>query len=104
MKKLVRRAYGLCSNDYYLGCKLQNQLKVFHELYDCPIWVINKFLKEFQSKQNETTPIATTNGEKNKNLKKPLVNIGFCVPRSLGLRPPSRQPSALKMLQEQIYE
>ena len=30
---------------------------------DYPIWVINKVFKEFQSKQNETTPIATGNEE-----------------------------------------
>ena len=36
-------------------------VKVFDEHNDYPIWVINKIFKEFQSKQNETTPTFTNN-------------------------------------------
>ena len=50
LKTLVRRAYDVCSSDYYLGFELQHLKKVFQEQTDCPIWVINKVFKEFQSK------------------------------------------------------
>ena len=63
LEALVRRAYDVCSSDYYLGCELQHLNKVFHKQNDYLIWVINKMFKEFQSKQNETAPIATGNEE-----------------------------------------
>ena len=63
LKTLVRCAYDVCSKDYYLGCELQHLKKVFYEQNDYPIWVY------------ETAPIATGNEERNKNVKKPLVNI-----------------------------
>ena len=74
-KTLVRRAYDLCSSDYYFSCKIQHLVKVFHKQNDYPIWIINKVSKEFESKQNETTPIPATNEEPKNNLKKKLVNI-----------------------------
>ena len=77
MKTLVRRAYDICSSDYHLDCELQHLKKVFHEQNDYPIWVINKVFKEFQSKQNETTPIATSNKERNNNVKKHLLVLPY---------------------------
>ena len=50
LKTLVRRAYDVCSSDYYLDCKLQHLKKVFYEQNDYPICVINKVFKEFQGK------------------------------------------------------
>ena len=42
-----------------------------------PIWVINKVFKELQSKQNETTPIATGNEERNNNVKNHLIILPY---------------------------
>ena len=47
LKMLVRRAYDVCSNDYCLGCELQQLKKIFHKQNDYPIWVISKVFKEF---------------------------------------------------------
>ena len=77
MKTLVRRAYDVCSSDYHLDCELQHLKKVFHEQNDYPIWVINKVFKEFQSKQNETTFIATSNKEQNNSVKKHLLVLPY---------------------------
>ena len=76
MKTLVRRAYDVCSSDYYLGCELQLLKKVFHEQNDYPIWVINKVFKEVQSKENETAPVATGN-ERNNNVKNHLLVLPY---------------------------
>ena len=53
---------------------LQHLKKVFHKQNDYPIWVIKKVFKEFQSKQNEMTPIGACNKER-KYCEKPFVNI-----------------------------
>ena len=37
LKTLVRRAYDVCSSDYYLGFELQQLKKVFHEQNDYPM-------------------------------------------------------------------
>ena len=72
LKTLFRRAYDVCSNNCYVGYELQRLKKVFYKQNDYPIWVINKMLEEFQSKQNEITPIATGNEERN-NVKNHLL-------------------------------
>ena len=77
MKTLVRRAYDVCSSDYYLACELQHLKKVFHEQNDYPIWVVNKVFKEFQSKHNEAAPIATGNEERNNNVKNHLLVLPY---------------------------
>ena len=77
LKRLVRRAYDVCSSDYYLGCELQHLKKVFHEQNDYPIWVVNKVFKEFQSKHNEAAPIATGNEERNNNVKNHLLVLPY---------------------------
>ena len=43
----VKRAYDVCSSDYYLGCELQHLKKVFHKQNDYPNWVIYKLNKQF---------------------------------------------------------
>ena len=58
LKTLVRRAYDICSADYYLYCELQHLKRVFDKRNDYPVWVISKVFNEFQGKQHETTPIA----------------------------------------------
>ena len=63
LKTLVRRAFDVCSSDYYLACELPHLKKVFHKQNDYPLWVISKVFKEFQSRQNETTLVATGNEE-----------------------------------------
>ena len=77
LKTLVRRAYDVCSSDYYLACELQHLKKVFHEQNDYPIWVVNKVFKEFQSKHNEAAPIATGNEERNSNVKNHLLVLPY---------------------------
>ena len=63
-------------NDYYLGLELQHLKKVFQEQNDYPVWVIKKAFKEFQSKQNETTPIDNCNEERN-NMKNHLLILPY---------------------------
>ena len=70
---LVSRAYDVCSSEYYLSCGLQHLKKVLDEQNDYPNWVINKSFKEFQSKQHETTPIATDNEEWSNKVKNHLL-------------------------------
>ena len=77
LKTLARHAYGACSSDYYLGCELQQLQKVFHKQNIYSIWVINKIFKEFQSKQNETTPITTGNEERNNNVENHLLILPY---------------------------
>ena len=77
LKALVRRAYDVCSGDYYLDCELKHLKKVFYEENDYPIWVIKKVFKEFLSKQNETAPIATGNEERNNNVKHHLLVLSY---------------------------
>ena len=77
LEALVWRAYDVCSSDYYLGCELQHLKKVFHKQNNYLIWVINKMFKEFQSKQNETAPIATGNEEWNNNVKHHLLVLPY---------------------------
>ena len=77
LKTLVRHAYGACSNDYYLGCELQQLQKVFHKQNIYSIWVINKIFKEIQSKQNVTTPITTGNEERNNNVENHLLILPY---------------------------
>ena len=76
-KTLVRRGYGICSNDYYLGCELQHLKKVFHEENDYSIWVINKVFKDLQSNQNETAHIVAGNEERNNNVKNHLLLLPY---------------------------
>ena len=57
--------------------ELQHLKKVFHEQNDYSIWIINKVFKEFQSKQNETTLIATGNEERNNNVKHHLLVLPY---------------------------
>ena len=73
----TRRAYDVYSSDYYLGCELQHLKNLFHGQNDYPIWVKNKVFKEFQSKQNETAPIATGNEERNNNVKNHLLVLTY---------------------------
>ena len=77
LKSLVRRTCDVCSRNYYLGCELQHLKNVFHEQNGYPIWVIYKLFQESQSKQNETTPIATGNEERNNNVKNDLLVIPY---------------------------
>ena len=78
MKTLVRRAYEVCSSDYHLSCELQHLNKVFHEQNDYPTWVtLFIVFKEFQSKRNETGPIATGNQERNNNVKNHLLILPY---------------------------
>ena len=86
LKALMRCAYDICSNYYYSGCESQRLKKVFRLSNDYPItglqndypiWVINKVFKEFQSKHNETAPIATGNEERNNNVKNYLLVLPY---------------------------
>ena len=69
LKTLVRRAFDVCSSDYYLDCELQHLKKVFYKQNDYPLWVISKVFKEFQSRQNETTLVAIGNEKQNNKMK-----------------------------------
>ena len=69
LKTLVRRAFDVCSSDYYLDCDLQHLKKVFYKQNDYPLWVISKVFKEFQSRQNETTLVAIGNEKQNNKMK-----------------------------------
>ena len=62
---------------YYLHCELQHLKKVFHQQNDYLIWVINKVFNSFQSKQNETAPIATGNEERNNSVKHRLLVLPY---------------------------
>ena len=62
--------------------ELQHLKKVFHEQNDYSIWIINKVFKEFQSKQNETTLIATGNEERNNNVKHHLLVLSLALGKS----------------------
>ena len=53
------------------------RMKVFYEQNDDPIWVINKVFKEFQSRQNETIPIATGNKERSNSVKNHLLILPY---------------------------
>ena len=69
----MERAYIVCSTNEFLQKELKHLVKVFHESYNYPHYVIKQILKQVQDEQNQqnvNVPTAAIADETNTNRKK----------------------------------